>query len=308
MNKKAIKNIADSIRQRLLNLSRERHEEFGYTLNRFAIERFLYRFSQSRYADSFIVKGAFLFLLWNRKTHRPTRDVDLLSLEDRGIEYIAELFREICDISCNDGLEFRKDSVQAEAIREAQAYGGVRVFIEGTLTSAKFRLQFDIGFGDAVTPDPSSIEIPSLLDLPAPRMKIYPKETMISKKYEAMVKLGIVNSRMKDFYDLWYLSDTFTFDGATLARAIQNTFRRRKTPLPEAVPMALTEEFCEDMDKKKQWKAFIGPKGLRQEALDFREIITGLRSFLIPVTDSLLTNRSFNKKWLPQEGWREVMD
>ncbi|MGV8122284.1 MAG: nucleotidyl transferase AbiEii/AbiGii toxin family protein [Candidatus Xenobiia bacterium LiM19] len=304
MSKKVIKYVAVSIRQRLLNLSRERQEDFGYLLNRFAIERFLYRFSQSRFADLFIIKGAYIFFLWSDVTHRPTRDVDLLSLEDRGTEYITELFKEICDIPGDDGWQFNKDSVQAEAIREAQTYGGIRVFIEGTLTSARVRLQFDIGFGDSVTPDPSSMEIPSLLDLPAPRMKIYPMETLISEKYEAMVKLGMVNSRMKDFYDLWYLSSSFNFEGKIIVRAIENTFRRRKTPLPGTVPMALTEEFYDDDDKKKQWKAFIGPRGIQQEALDLREIVTRLRLFLIPPTEALLTHQRFTRKWNRETGWQ----
>jgi len=221
------------------------------------------------------------------------------------MENIEQFFKEICEIQVNDGLEFRRDSVQAEAIRENQSYGGIRVFVAGALTSARFRLQFDVGFGDTVTPEASVVEIPSLLNLPSPRMKIYPKETLISEKYEALVKLGIANSRMKDFYDLWYLSCNFSFDGKMIAMAIENTFRRRKTALPESIPMALTGEFAQDSDKRKQWKAFTRSRGFRQETLDFSVIIERLKLFLEPPTEALTARHPFMRQWSPEQGWHE---
>ena len=304
MSERPIKNVADSVRQRLLKLSREKKEDFAFLLDRFAAERFLYRLSESQYADQFIVKGAFVLLLWSGALHRPTRDVDLLSLKVMETEDFRQIFREICDIRYDDGLVFAKESVSAEIIRENQVYGGIRVFVQGSLTSARFILQFDIGFGDAVTPEASRVEMPILLNLPAPWMKMYPKETLISEKYEAMVKLGIANSRMKDFFDLWYISQNFQIDGPSLALAIGNTFRRRKTALPETLPVALTEEFHEDPDKKKQWKAFTGQRGLGLKGLDLRDIVSGLRLFLVPPTESLRAQEPFLKQWMPGLGWQ----
>lgn len=214
MSKRAIKNLAGSIRNRLLNLSKEKKEDFAYLLEKFATLRFLYRLSESPYSDTFIIKGAYIFLIWSKELHRPTRDVDFLSLKEIGAEHIEQIFKEICDIKGNDGLEFRKDSVSSQIIREAQAYSGFRVIVIGSLENAMFRLQFDIGFGDTVTPEASLTEIPTLLNFPAPRLKVYPKESLISEKYEAMVKLGIANSRMKDFFDIWYISDKFSINGS----------------------------------------------------------------------------------------------
>jgi len=303
MTKKPLKNIASSIRQRLLDISRQQKVDFNYLLNRFANERFLYRFSQSSHATLFIIKGAFLFLIWTGTSHRPTRDIDFLALEDLNFERYMGIFKEVCDISSDDGIIFNRESVTAEAIRDNQAYGGIRIFVEGALTNARFRLQFDIGFGDEVTPESPIIEIPSLLNFPSPWMRIYPKETLISEKYEALVKLGIINSRMKDFYDLWYLSHHFAFDGEILSRAIQSTFRRRKTPLPQSLPTALTDEFADDSDKKKQWKAFISQKELEQNVLALHDVITRLKLFLIPPTKTLLEGKSFKRKWDPETGW-----
>ncbi|HEY5704870.1 MAG TPA: nucleotidyl transferase AbiEii/AbiGii toxin family protein [Terrimicrobiaceae bacterium] len=191
----------------------------------------LYRLSQSRYADRFLLKGAMLFRIWTEISHRPTRDLDLLGMGSEEAGEVAAIFREICTVPVEpDELEFLVDSVTAKPIREEAVYGGIRVTIEARLGNV--RIQSDVGFGDAVTPGPQAVEFPALLDFPAPQLRSYPTYTVVAEKLEAMVLLGEANSRMKDFYDLWFLSRTFEFDGPTLVGAIRATFNRRKTPLP----------------------------------------------------------------------------
>jgi hypothetical protein len=204
----------------------------------------LYRLSKSGYRDRFILKGAMLFLLWGDQPHRPTRDVDFLGFGDSSETDLQAIFRELCDIPVeDDGLTLVANSVQIEVIRDATEYGGLRVRLFGDLAGARVPIQADIGFGDAVTPEPKEIEYPTLLSNPAPYLKAYPRETVVAEKYQALVHLGMANSRMKDFYDLWVIANDFDFDGLILSEAIRNTFSRRRTPLPEHMPSGLSPEF-----------------------------------------------------------------
>lgn len=226
------KNLAASVKAKLTNLSRERGEELQNLLMRFASERFLYRLSLSEHKEKFLLKGAALFAFWFNQPHRPTKDLDLLGSGENDISTLETIIREICTIDGEDGLQFLVDSVEGRKIREEEVYQGVRLTFLAMLERARIPVQVDVGFGDAVTPKAKKETLPTILDLPAPKLKIYPKETVIAEKFEAMVKLGISNSRMKDFWDVRYLIKEFEFDGALLQKAIRATFASRQTPLP----------------------------------------------------------------------------
>jgi hypothetical protein len=247
-----------SIKHRLLNLARERHDEFQLVLTRYALERLLYRLGSSRYADQFVVKGALLFSLWEGSPHRATRDLDLLGYGPNDVERLQEIFRDLCRLPIQgDGLLFAADTVHGAPIREDQEYGGIRIQLLAMLGKAQIPLLIHIGFGDAITPAPDEVTFPTLLDLPAPHVRAYPRETVVAEKFEAMVRLGMANSQMKDFYDLWILAKEFVFEGALLSRALAATFARRGTPLPSAVPLPLSPEFYEANAKQAQWQGFL---------------------------------------------------
>ena len=225
MAKPTPKNLPASVRQKLANLARERNVDFGLILVKYGLERILFRLSRSRHRDVFILKGALLFELWTEQRYRPTRDADFLAHGDNAPERFAHIFRELCVLEVDeDGLRFDAETIEAERISEDGEYEGVRVTFVAYLERAKIPIQIDIGFGDIVTPAPSEANYPTLLEFPGPRLLAYPKETVIAEKLEALVKLGIANTRMKDFYDLEVLSRTFAFEGKTLVQAIQNTY------------------------------------------------------------------------------------
>jgi nucleotidyltransferase AbiEii toxin of type IV toxin-antitoxin system len=221
-----LKNIPASIRQKLLNLARVRNDEFGLMLTKYGLERILFRLSKSKYRDVFILKGALLFELWTKERHRPTRDADFLARGDSSPERFVRIFQEISAIEVeDDGLRIDLQTVKAQRIKEDADCEGVRVTFTAFLERAQIPIQIDIGFGDVITPGPVETEYPTLLDLPSPHLLAYPRESVVSEKLEAMVKVGIANSRMKDFHDLHSLSTTFEFDGKALAEAIRATFK-----------------------------------------------------------------------------------
>lgn len=298
-------NLAASIHQRLLNLSQKRNENFNILIGQFAIERFLYRLAQSRFADHFVLKGALLFSVWQLPVHRPTRDIDLLGFGDNSAEILAGLFADVCHQPvADDGLLFDAQSIQIKEIREDQAYGGQRVTLMAKLGNARLPLQIDVGFGDIVSPGPVETEYPTLLAFPAPRLHIYSKESVIAEKLHAMVVLDLTNSRMKDFYDLWILARLFAFDGATLAQAIQATFARRQTAMPAAPPTALTGEFATNGDKIKQWQAFLNRSQLDVGDVTFGVVIAALHGFLWPPLAALTTATVFSATWPAGGQWR----
>jgi hypothetical protein len=218
---------------------------------------------------------------------------------------LAEIFREICqlDIEQNDGLTFDLSGVIYSKIKEDQEYEGIRLKFKAFLDGIEISLQFDIGFGDYVTPEPEEIEYPVLLNLPKPSLLIYPKETVVAEKFEAMVKLGLLNSRMKDYYDLWFLSSNFTFDGRTLSAAIENTFTRRKTTIPEDLPECLSDQFSKDRAKLQQWQAFLNRTPLKTEKKTLIEVINVLEFFLMPPAQAITTGQAFTKDWIAY-AWR----
>jgi predicted nucleotidyltransferase component of viral defense system len=225
---KAPKDIAASVRARLLQLAKTRGEDFQLLLTRYANERLLYRLSKSRHASGFVLKGAALFMLWTEKPHRATRDVDLLGFGDPSPDRIRGVLHDVVETKVDDdGLVFDASSLEIGAIREEQEYGGIRAVLIARLAAAKIRLQIDVGFGDVITPQAIDVDYPALLEFPAPHLRAYPRETVVAEKLEAIVHLGLANSRMKDFYDLMVLSRSFTFEGDVLVRAIRATFERR---------------------------------------------------------------------------------
>jgi len=305
MNDKRGENTAASVRDRLLALARERGEDFQLLLTQYGLERLLYRLSKSGYRDRFILKGAMLFMLWGNQPHRPTRDVDFLGFGDSSEAGLQAIFRELCDIPVeDDGLILMVDSVQVELIRDETEYGGMRVRLFGDLAGARVPIQADIGFGDAVTPAPREIEYPTLLNNPAPHLKAYPRETVVAEKYQALVHLGMANSRMKDFYDLWVIARKFDFDGLTLSDAIRNTFSRRRTPLPEHTPSGLSSGFYEDAQKNTQWSAFMRKGMLVTSPPSLTNVCLILETFLLPPTQALTQDQGFKAEWKPGGPWR----
>ncbi len=302
----ASKNLAASVKQRLLNLSREQGLDLSLILTRYGVERLLYRLSCSAHRDEFVLKSAMLFHLWSDAPHRPTRDVDLLGEGTPDLARVGTVFREICITSVEgDGIDFAPDSIRVEHIRDDSEYDGVRVRIEGRLGEARVPVQVDVGFGDAVIPAPETVEFPVLLDQPSPKLRAYRRETVVAEKLQAMVDLGIANSRMKDFYDIRYLASRFSFDGPMLLAAIQSTFRRRGETSPVETPIALTAAFASDDSKQEQWVAFMRRSKLGEEGLTLPEVVEFLAEFLQPPLAALKAANSLDMTWPPGGPWQE---
>lgn len=305
MSKDKLRNLAASVRHRLTDLARKQGEDFQLVLTRYVIERLLYRLSRSPYRDEFILKGAMLFRVWTDQIHRPTRDLDLLSKGEPSMEALTRVFSDICDLEVeDDGLAFDPTTVTAEQIKEDQEYEGVRVGCRAQLGQARIDLQIDVAFGDAVVPRPASVTYPAMLEFASPVLRAYPRETVVAEKYQAMVMLGIANSRMKDFFDLWMLANAFAFHGASLCRAIRATFKRRKTALPTTPPLPLTAEFGTDSGKVRQWEAFVKKGKLDAGGFKLAQVCAYLHEFLMPPTEALAAGRDFEKTWPPTGPWR----
>ncbi len=296
--------VAQSIHDRLRGVAAERKEDFNALLSRYTVERFLYRLTRTRHGKRFVLKGAMLFTLWLNRLHRPTRDLDLLGSGEITTETLRAIFADVCQARVQaDGLEFDPASITAQEIRENQVYQGLRARVRGRLGNARVDVQIDVGIGDAITPEPIDTDYPTLLDLPAPHLKAYPSETVVAEKLDAMVQLGLRNSRMKDFFDIWLLAGNLDFDGRTLAKAVQRTFERRQTPL-EPAPVCLTDTFALDSSKGVQWKAFIRRSRLSDAPAEFPRVIEQVRVFLQPVVSTLAAGREFNMRWPPQGPWQ----
>ena len=287
MTKKPISNVGASVRQRLLNLRDKSGEDFNALLTQFAIERFLYRLSNSSLADRVVLKGAMLFRVWSGSLHRPTKDVDLLGFGEATTAAVAALIRQIITTAVeDDGILFDADSVKAEEIRENQEYGGIRAVFTATLDKAVIPLQVDVGFGDAITPAAEYRIYPALIGMTAPRLRMYPVETVVAEKLEAAVKLGMINSRMKDFYDLLVILRQHPYDSRLLTRAVAETFARRGTPLPRTVPPGLSDEFGNDPAANRLWREFLARMQLANEPTDFAAVIRTIRERLWPTIEA----------------------
>lgn len=299
----SVKNLGASIRDRLLNKARAEKLDFNLLLTRYALERMLYRLSISTQRDQFLLKGALLFDLWFDVPHRPTHDADFLGFGSAEIPHLEALFQGICRIEVDDGIVFQPDSVKAAEIRKEANYAGVRVTLMALLDGARCPVQLDIGFGDAVVPGPEEVRYPVILgEMAEPHLRVYPRYTVVAEKLEALTSLGMLNSRMKDYFDLWILARHSDFDGAVLSKAIRATFERRRTAIPSGVPIGLTDEFTQDVQKEKQWQAF-----LRKNALDktpLATVVGDLRNFLLPVLAAIAAGGAHDHPWRAGAGWQ----
>ena len=295
-------NLAVSVRAKLLNLARKRNVDFQLLLTRYVNERFLYRLSTSDYADRFVLKGATLFSIWTKESHRPTRDIDLLGFGDSSEANLLAMFADVLASKGGDGVSFKTASLQAAPIRDNLKYGGVRLKFRAEVALAQVQVQVDVGFGDAIFPRPEVLDIPPILGFPPPRLPVYPRETVVAEKLEAMVRLGLANSRMKDFYDIIFLARLFRFEGTTLVQALRSTFERRGTAIPIGSFTAVSSEFASDVTKKQQWQAFVRKSGVQVSVL-LPDIISELAEFSLPALDAAANNCNFSKHWLPGSSW-----
>jgi hypothetical protein len=229
--------------------------------------------------------------------------MDLLGFGDPSVERLRAIFTEVVALDVDDdGVVFDTSSLKVEPIREDQLYGGIRLVMVARITNAQVRLQIDVGFGDAVTPEAQWVEFPPLLDFPAPQLRAYPKETVVAEKLEALIQLGVANTRMKDFYDLVALSNLFEFDGQLLVDAISATFACRGTMLPTNTPTAFTAEFTGDATKNMQWTAFVKKAGIAGAA-DLKATMDLVELFVGPPLRAGVAAQGFGARWSPPGPW-----
>jgi predicted nucleotidyltransferase component of viral defense system len=299
---KPITNLAASLRAKLLNHARDTKQDFQFVLDRWIGERFLFRLGQSKRREQFVLKGATLFLIWKGQLPRPTRDVDLLGYGSAQVEDVISYIKEICSLEVDDGIVFDLNQIEGQPIREDAEYQGVRVWVPASLDNAKSKLQIDIGFGDAVDPAAEEKELPVILKMEPAKIKAYPPEVAIAEKLQAMVHLGMANSRMKDFFDIWLLSQEQSFLMSRLQTAITATFERRKTQLPDGRPSALSDEFLLDKDKNTQWKAFL--ERTHWPAVELKKVGEALAQFLIPVIEQARDDVGKEHRWSAGGPWK----
>lgn len=302
MNRRPVTNLPASIHQLLLNKARQTHRPFNEVLQYYAMERFLYRLSRSPYADRFILKGALMFRIWDLESYRPTMDIDLSGRTANDVENLVAIFKEVSSQQVEpDGLIFNPESVRGVRIAEEANYAGARIRLQVNLGAARVSVQLDIGFGDVIVPPPELVEYPTILDFPPPRLKGYNKESVVAEKFESMVALGILNSRMKDYFDIWTLCRRFDFDGHTVSQAIAKTFSNRHTEI-DPNPVGLSVRFSEDPAKAAQWRGFVRKGGL-QNSPDLKTVVTSIAGFLIPVATALVKKNDLRGNWHAPGPW-----
>ncbi|PWW82170.1 hypothetical protein CR164_07505 [Prosthecochloris marina] len=302
MTAKPIRNIGASVRRRLLNKAREEKRGLQELMQYYAMERFLYRLSVSPYADQFVLKGALLLRVWQTPLARPTMDIDMLGRLSNDEQSIQGVIRQILAEHCDDGIDFDPASISVEPITEGAENKGQRVKFRGELDAARIIIQIDLGFGDRVYPDPSRQRLPSLLDFPEAELYCYTRESVIAEKFEAMIKHGVLNSRMKDFYDIWMLSRQYDFQGKSLCDAMRQTLEQRRTELVLPV-VAFSSDFI--AAKQVQWKAF--RKRLPNESVPemFDEVVQQLQVFLAPVVEAIGVKKRFVDIWIAPDSWQK---
>ena len=281
-----IVNVGASVQSRLLQVSKRMDQNFDLVLNRYTIERLLYRLTRSNHADRFVLKGAMLMMTWFDEPFRITRDLDLLGFGDPNPGVVLEIFREIFRIEERDGVCFDASRARIGHIREDTEYGGLRIRTMAEIGGARITVKIDVGFGDATDPEPEKVEYPVLLDMPPPRLHGYSRETVIAEKFQNMVVIGQLNSRMKDYFDIWILSQSFEFERSRLAQAISSTFARRRTAIPKRTPDALSPAFVEDEHKQKQWKAFV--QDVETAPGSLAEVVATLEEFLMSAAEAAI--------------------
>lgn len=300
------RDLAASLRDRLLKLSRERGEVFEVTLLRFAVERLLYRLSKSAHRERFLLKGAMLFTVWETLPHRSTRDLDLLGRGSNDPDAVRHAILDILDAKVEpDGLEFDTESMVIEPLHEGQDYEGLQISLVARLAGARVTLRVDIAFGQAVQPEATFERFPSLLDLPTAELLVYPREVVVAEKFQAMVTLGLGNSRMKDFFDIAYLAGRFEFDSERLAQAMAATFERRKTPIPAEKPLALTSAYFESSERTRDWEGFRNRSGLEGDPATLTKACSRIAKFLMPLCGWILDGTVPRLRWRAKSGWTE---
>lgn len=298
-----LRNIGASVHQRLKNVSKEAGRSFNDLVQYYALERWLYRLSQSGHENVFILKGALMLVAWRAPILRATRDIDLLARTSNDLDGIKHIIAEICRTDVpDDGVLFDPESVTTTRIAEDADYEGVRATFAGILATTRLSMQIDMGFSDIVTPGPVEISYPTILDYPAPVLRAYNRESAIAEKFEAMVSLGRLNSRMKDFFDVWLLASTSDFSGEDLSAAILATFRKRETELT-AAPQAFEDDFLLDPSKQSQWAGFLKRMRPSEAPSTFTDAVTAIRGFLQPVHEALRTGDSFTMDWKHPGPW-----
>jgi hypothetical protein len=303
VTKGPVTNVAASVHRRLLDVAKQSDRRFNDVLQHYALERWLFRLSRSALGERFVLKGALLLVAWKMSVIRPTRDIDLLGRISNDLDSVRSVIVEIIQTPVeDDGLVFDPSSVTTARITEDADYMGVRATFLGRLGNARIAMQIDIGFGDVVTPMPAWITYPTILEQPAAQLLAYNRETAIAEKFEAMVKLGTLDSRMKDFFDTWLLASSFEFDGLSLAAAVRATFAQRQTTV-EPEPAALSDQLARDRSKAAQWKAFTRRSPLPDAPTEFAEVVQRLRDFLQPVAAAIVTGQPWTKHWRPGGPW-----
>jgi len=307
MTLKVLKNPAASVRARLLDHAKQHGDDYQRVLTRYAIERFLFRLSQTDGAERYVLKGAMLFVTWPEHVFRPTGDLDLLGHGDPNTAAITELFIRICQVQVpHDGIVFDPGTLKVEPVREADKYQGVRLSLKGELAKAVIHVQVDIGFGDHVYPPPTRQTFPSLLpELPTANVLMYPPETVVAEKFEAMIRFGEANGRIRDFHDMWATTRTFSFDLPSLLEAVGGTLRRRETAIPTELPVGLTEAFARIAEERGLWTGFLRRNPPTVKPPPFAELQGELRRFFEPVIATLAAPEGARGRWDPDGGaWR----
>lgn len=303
--KTEIKNIEASVRARLQNKARETNRPFAEIMRYYAMERFLYRFGQSESAGQFILKGALMFTVWQVPERRTTLDIDFLARYDNEITKIEHVMRNVCKVRVvPDGLVFDPDSVEGKRIKENADYQGVRINFRAMLERSRVPMQIDIGFGDIIYPKPKVVDYPVILEFPKPHLKGYTIESVVAEKFEAMIKLGSLNSRMKDFYDVWLMTRQFDFKGADLAEALKRTFHHRKRELPQKKPLFVEDIYDPKSDRQTLWKAFLTKGGIKHAPESLKETTERIEKFLITPLAAISKNHPFKLEWNAPGPWK----
>jgi predicted nucleotidyltransferase component of viral defense system len=304
LTKGPIKDVARSVHQRLLNIARQTGRPFNDVVQYYADERWLHRLSKSAHGRRFVLKGALMLIVWDTPVTRPTRDIDLLGRISNDLDSIRSVIAEVCKTSVkDDGLVFDADSVTTERIAEDADYEGVRAKFRARLGTNRIAMQVDIGFSDVITTGPVRISYPTILGSPAIQLRAYNRETVVAEKFEAMVKLGELNSRMKDFFDIWLLAKNSAFDGRLLVEALRRTFEQRGTPV-EVDPICFRDDFAEDSSRIAQWSAFVRRGRLEGAVAGFPEVVEHVRAFLQSPVNALTMAREFDMHWSPDGPWQ----
>lgn len=300
-----IKNLEASVRGRLQNKAKETNRSFSEVLQYYGMERFLYRFSRSEYSAIFVLKGALMFTVWNVKERRTTVDIDFLANYGNQVNDIERLVKDICKAKVvSDGLIFDSESVKGQKIKEDADYEGVRVKFTGYLERSKIPMQIDFGFGDLIHPSAKKIKFPVILNFPEPELYGYTVESVIAEKFEAMVKLGTANSRMKDFYDVWVMSRQFDFEGNALVQAIQKTFKRRKTDFPTSPPFFPSELYDHHSKGALRWKAFLKSEQIANAPPELGNVVKTIEEFLIKLVEAIHNGKDFSQEWKAPGPWK----